>query len=473
MIGIIAAKEMRELFRDGRFRWGAVIVSGLLCLALVTGWAHYTEVEAAHRAAHEESWRHWLEQGEKNPHSAAHYGVYAFKPITPLSLVDLGVNSYTGVLTWLEAHNQNPFEYRPAQDAPALARFGQLTAATVLQLLIPLLIILLGFAALSGERESGTLRILLGSGVAREELAAGKAAGLLLGLGLLVVPAAFVGALALTAAGVEGAGAWVSPGRIALLGSGYLLYFAVILLVTLAVSTWARSSRLALVLLLGFWIVNALAAPRLAADLARSTHPLPTAEEFRARIAADLRDGIDGHSPQEERQQALRDSVLAAHGAERLEELPINFAGVSLQAGEEYGNLVYDRHFGELTRTLLAQEALHRRLGAAAPLLAVRSASMGLAGTDVFHHEHFVRAAEEHRRLIQRILNEDIKVNSRFGQTYIAGPELWARVPEFDYTPPELALVMEREAGSFGLLAGWLLLAGAAFGAGVRRLRPE
>lgn len=470
MIGAIAKKEMRELFRDGRFRWGAGIVVALLALAVVTGRVHYQEVEAAHRAAEEQTWQQWMGQGEKNPHSAAHYGVYAFKPITPLSLVDQGVNSYTGVFTWLEAHNQNPFEFRPAQDAPALARFGQLTSATVLQLLVPLLIVLLGFSAVVGEKEDGTLRILLGSGVGRGSLAGGKALGLLGGLGILVVPAAFVGALALV---LTSADQGVSAARVGLLGAGYLLYFGAILAVTLAVSAWSRSSRVALVVLLGFWIANALVLPRLSTDVARTTHPLPSAEDFRSAIAEDLRNGVDGHSPQDVRQEALRDSVLAAYGAATLEELPVNYAGISLQAGEEYANLVYDRHFGALTEVMLAQEGVHRRLGLVAPLLSIRSLSMGLAGTDVYHHEHFVRAAEDHRRTIQRILNGDVRDNSRFGETYLAGPEVWGQVPRFEYSTPDLATVAGRESGSLGLLALWMLVAGALFGLGVRRLRPE
>lgn len=471
MLTTIARKEAVELLRDGRFRWGAALVTVLLGVALLAGWQHYTEIEASHTAATEATWERWLGQGEKNPHSAAHYGVYAFKPVTPLSLVDQGVNTYTGVFTWLEAHNQNPFEYRPAQDAPALARFGQLTASSVLQLLVPLLIVLLGFSAISGEREAGTMRLLLSAGVTRGTLAAGKAAGLALGLGVLVVPAALAGAFVLLATNDMAQG--VSAVRVLLLGGSYLLYFAAILGLTLAVSAWARSSRVALVALLGLWIVNALVAPRVATDVARTTAPLPTAEAFRTAINDDLRNGIDGHSPQDARQQALRDSVLAAYGVDSLEQLPVNYAGISLQAGEEYGNRVYDRHYGGLAAQLLAQEATHRRLGLVAPLLAVRSASMGLAGTDVFHHEHFVRAAEEHRRLIQRVMNEDIMQNSRFGQTYMAGPELWASVPEFAYEPPALASVLAKESSSFALLAFWVLLAGVAYGLGVRRLSPE
>jgi ABC-2 type transport system permease protein len=43
--------------------------------------------------------------------------------------------------------------------------FGELTGATVLQLLVPLLIVMLSFDALAGERESGTLRQLMSLGV--------------------------------------------------------------------------------------------------------------------------------------------------------------------------------------------------------------------------------------------------------------------------------------------------------------------
>jgi len=471
MIATIARKEATELFRDGRFRWGAALVVGLLVTALLSGWQQYTEIEASHTAATEATWERWLNQGEKNPHSAAHYGVYAFKPITPLSLVDQGVNTYTGVFTWLEAHNQNPFEYRPAQDAPALGRFGQLTASTVLQLLVPLLIVLLGFSAIVGEREAGTMRLLLAGGVRREQLALGKAAGLTLGLGVLVIPAAAVGALALLLA--TNTDQSVSVARVAWLAGAYLLYFGAILGITLAVSAWSRSSRVALVTLLGFWIVNALVSPRLATDVARALYPLPAAETFRAAISDDLRNGVDGHSPQDARQQALRDSVLAAYGKATLEELPVNYAGISLQAGEEYANRVYDRRFGELADRMRAQEGMHRQLGLLMPLLAIRSASMGIAGTDVFHHEHFVRAAEEHRRLIQRTLNADITTNGRFGQTYMAGPDLWASIPTFSYAPPALATIVSNQTSSFVWLLVWLGVAGAAFVAGVRRVAPE
>lgn len=45
---------------------------------------------------------------------------------------------YLGVAVYLEAHKRNATQYRPAADATAAARFGELTGAGVLQLLVPL-----------------------------------------------------------------------------------------------------------------------------------------------------------------------------------------------------------------------------------------------------------------------------------------------------------------------------------------------
>lgn len=466
MIRRIARKEITELLRDGRFRWTGAVVLGLLLVALATGWHHHRTVRAEHQAARELTRRHWLEQGEKNPHSAAHYGVYAFRPQQPLSFVDRGVDPYVGVATWLEAHYQNPFQGRPAQDATALARFGDLTAAGVLQLLVPLLIILLGFSAFSAERESGTLRQLLSLGVRPRDLGWGKALGLAGGMAMLLVPAALAGAAALVLAGGATDGGTAGGGGLAartgLLALVYLLYFGVFLCVTLAVSVRAPSSRRALVGLLGFWMLTVLVAPRAASDLARRLHPTPSQAELLATIQRETEQGVDGHSPADARLEALRRATLARYRVQTIEELPINFAGISLQAGEEYGNLVYDRNYGGLARTFERQEGVHRAVALLAPMLAVRGLSMALAGTDGAHHRHFAHAAEQHRRHIQRVMNDDIVHNSRAGEEYLAGPELWRRIPDLTYRTPGVSWVMGREWGSLAIVLLWVLLSAGA-----------
>jgi ABC-2 type transport system permease protein len=469
MITIIARKELTDMLRDGRFRWAAAIVLGLLAVALASGWTHYRSVAAQHEAAQQATREQWLAQGEKNPHSAAHYGVYAFKPKMPLSLVDRGVDSYVGVAAWLEAHRQNDFLYRPAQDGTVAQRLGELTAAGVLQLLMPLLIILLAFGAFAGEREQGTLRQLLSLGVGRRELALGKALGFSGALALLLVPAALVGAAALTLAMSGGAVAASLP-RIALLAAGYLVYFGIFLAVSLAVSAWAPTSRLALVALLGFWIVNSLVAPRAVADVAKRVHPAPSAFAFQAGVDRDVRDGIDGRTPQQQRNEELRRQVLAQYGVERVEDLPVNFSGISLQAGEEYANLVYDKNFGEVWGIYGRQNRVHQVGALVAPLLAVRSLSMAVAGTDFEQHRDFARAAEEYRRVLNRMMNEHIAEHTEAGRPPVADADLWEEVPPFEYQAPTLASVLGNQRWSLFFLLGWLVVGGAVAMRAARRV---
>ena len=121
MIGTIAAKEFTEILRDGRFKWTAAIMVVLLITALAVGWQKYTAFSADRAMAQGETNTQWLKQGDKNPHSAAHYGNYAFKKAGALSFFDNGIEPYTGNLLFMEAHKQNLAISRPANDLAAVA----------------------------------------------------------------------------------------------------------------------------------------------------------------------------------------------------------------------------------------------------------------------------------------------------------------------------------------------------------------
>ena len=465
MIKHIARKEFTDVVRDGRFRWCAALVGALLLVSLGHGWVQARRSQAELAAAQAVARDHWESQGEKNPHSAAHYGIYAFKPRLALSFVDDGVDPYTGTSVWLEAHRQNDFFLRPAQDATAAQRIGALTAAQVLQHLVPLLIILLTFGALAGEREQGTLRQLLATGVGRSDLAVGKALGVAGALALLLVPAAVAGAAAIVVSSPGPAASALARG--AVLTGIYLAYFAAFVGLSLAVSARVRSARNALVVLLAVWVVNGLVAPRAAVDLSKWLHPTPSALEFARTLQDEMAAGVEGIERPD--RAALTGRLLAEHGVERVEDLPLNEVGVYLQESEEFGNRIFDRNYGALWDAFERQGLVHEALAVAAPLLAVRALSMGLAGTDVEQHRHFATAAETYRRDLMRSMNGDLAENSRTGELYTAGPELWAQTPPLRYDAPTLGWVLNNRLLSLLVLAAWLAGAVLAAAGGVQR----
>ncbi|MEW6280660.1 MAG: ABC transporter permease subunit, partial [Candidatus Eremiobacterota bacterium] len=189
MIRSVAAHQLRLLWRDGSLRWGGGLLLLLMLLSLGLGWQNLAAARSEIEQARSGERRRWLEQGSKNPHSAAHWGVYAFRPRLAPAAIDPGLDPYLGVAVWVEAHKQNAAMFRPADDSTGLARWARLTPAFVLQKLVPLGLILFAFGAVAGERERGTLRQVLALGVNGRILLLGKAVGIATALTLLLSPA--------------------------------------------------------------------------------------------------------------------------------------------------------------------------------------------------------------------------------------------------------------------------------------------
>lgn len=455
-ISLIARVELRESIRDGRLRIALIAMLALLIVSLVAGVAEAERLRRTVEAADRADRTTFLEQGARNPHSVAHFGQFAFQPPTVLSFVDRGVTDYTGSALWLEAHYRNTAEFRPVEDSVELSRFASLSPAFILQVIVPLLIAVLAAGSIARERELGTLRLLTAQGVDRGRLFAGKLLGVGGVLAIVLVPAGLVAVaiFALTMAGpaVGGSGAMM------LLGLAYAVYIATLVAIAIALSARARSTGAALLAFAAFWLVAVLLLPRVANELAARVHPVPDGDAFWASIREDIRGGIDAHGDAGAREQALEREVLRRYGVATLEELPVSFAGIALQASEEFGDLVYDRHYESLYGVHGRQEALQRAFAWLSPAIAMRDLSMALAGTDAWHQRQFAQAAEQHRRHIVRLLNEDMTQHAA-GQDfdYLADPDLWARIPELRYEPPPLAETLRRHAGEMAALFLWLI----------------
>jgi ABC-2 type transport system permease protein len=471
LIWRIARTELIRGWRDSGLRLAAIVVIGLLAMTLAAGMAGATR-QARDRAAADEADRaEWLAQGQRNPHSAAHFGRYAFKPVGPMSFFEPGLDRYTGVAVWLEAHYQDTFRHRPAEDATALQRFADITAASVLQQLVPLFIVLFAFGQFAEERERGTLRQLLATGVPPRHLLVGKFCGSALTLAAVFVPAAAIGAGAL-AVSYGDASALRSPDRFVWLTAGYVLYSTTILAVVIGVSARARSAQSALLTLLAGWAFCCLLVPRLAADVAGSVAPSPSYEEFWRTIEHDIEEGFDGSGNASQRARALRERVLGEYGATATDALPVSFDALSLQDNEDFGNRVFDIHYDRLWATFSRQERVQRLVGLLSPLTGVRTLSMGLAGTDLAHFKHFGDAAESYRRVLVRRLNEEFRDKAgAAGYAYVDDGSLWRTVADFSYTPPDTAWVIAHQRGQLASIVGWPVASWAFALWSVRRMR--
>ncbi len=468
MVWRIARKECLELFRDGRLVCVGALMAVLIVAAVVTNDQHARADTTARAAARERQQQLWLNQPDQNPHGAAHDGLFAIKPVRPLAAVDRGIETFTGTVIPMQAHSAQHAAYRPAADRTSLVRFGELTAAMLLQLLAPLLIIVAGFDMVARERERGTLHQLLAAGVSLPALLLGKALALGAVVGLVALLAALIGL------GVIVLGDQVTfvdtALRAALLVGAYGLYLTGFVAATLAVSSVAKTSRAALGFLLVYWMLGVVVVPRAAADAAAWLAPAPTIGEFSTAVDADLRNGLDGHNPYGEREEAFRRQVLADYGVESVEQLPVNFDALLLQADEEYAAVVYERRMREVWNAHERQAFLHLAVFPVAPIVAVRTVSMTTAGTDLAQHRHFADAAEAYRQAFVGALNHDMATRSRSGDwNYRANRDLWASIAPFTYVAPSWRDSAARARGAWMALAGWCVFVIAAGALAVRR----
>jgi len=450
----VAAQSVRVWWREGRLAavLGVLAVLGALSVTLSVQRAAESErdrlaAEAVDRAT-------FLNQGARNPHSAAHFSRFAFRPLSPTAALDPGIGPYAGVAVWMEAHRQDPANLRAAEDRVELGRFADLSPAWLLQVLAPLLIIALAFDALAGERERGTWPLLLGSGATARSLLRGKLLAL---MGVFAPPVLLLALAQLLAGGVYTGETVLRSSGWAL---GHLAYLGVWMLLALAASLRAARARTALVVLLAGWTLACLIAPRLSIAVAQAQVPIPTASEFAAAVKQDLDQGLDGQSPPDVRRAQFEQQLLAEYAVERLEDLPVSLAGLSLQASERYGNLVFDRHYGELIGLYRSQENWQRWGVLLGPLASLQQISMAAAGTDMAHHVEFIQQAETRRREIIETLNMDQAIHGvGLEMRYEADAALWENVPEFTYRLPSWAALSARQWADWLLLAAWLGLA--------------
>ncbi|MEQ8304178.1 MAG: DUF3526 domain-containing protein [Cyclobacteriaceae bacterium] len=469
MVLQIALKEFKELIREGRFRIMSGAIAALLIVATVISYNYYQWVNAQHTAAKENARNVWVSQDNKNPHSAAHYGTYAFKPKYPMSLIDQGVDKYTGLSIYLEAHKRNEAQYMAAQDQTAAARFGDLTPDFILLYILPLFIILVGFNAFTREKESGTFRLLRSQGVSTVKLTIGKWLGVFLPVAIVTSIVALLSLLLLL--GVRDFGEF-HFGAFALLFIFFLIYYAVFTNLTLWISSLSKRSGVALVILLAVWMVSCLGMPKVANRLAESVHPYPTQNEFMAAIHEDERNGLDGHDPFSLEAKKLEEETLKAYGVDSVEQLPFNFDGLLMQKGEEHTAEIFFKHYEELKSINQAQTDVYRTASVLSPYLPARFLSMALCRTDYESHWHFNDAAEKYRIKMMEALNMHFAEASSYGDwKYKADKSLWKDIPDFDYEPVSYASIIQTNSSNILALLLWLLISSGLLYRGVSQIK--
>ncbi|WP_158972706.1 DUF3526 domain-containing protein [Paraglaciecola sp. L3A3] len=397
-IWCVAKDEWRYWFRS-KLAISVLIIGVLLTFSsvVVTAFKMH-ELSHDRQAMQHSSEETFMQQPDKHPHRMVHYGHYAFRTPSPLSMLDPGVDAYTGNSIFLEGHRQNSAMFAEQKQGTGLTKLGNLSPAFVVQILAPLLLILIGYSAISRERESQTLSFLLAQGTSISTIIMGKGLALLSVVFLIIFPLGLSGGFAV----FQGESLLVV---VSFLGA-YTLYLSAWALLVLLFSTALSKNSASFTALTFVWILLCIAMPRIASTTAAISLPSAGKLETDFAVIAELRKLGDGHNSNDPAFAKLKQSLLQQYNVDSVEALPINFRGLVATISEAKLTEVLKQFSEVRMQQELQQTQISRNFGWLSPKVAIQALSMITAGTSIETHHRFIRETEELRFSFVQSLNQ-------------------------------------------------------------------
>lgn len=306
---------------------------------------------------------------------------YAVLPPTPLAPLAIGQSDLLPYYMRISTDSKEAALAATEIENPHRLLSGRFDLAFVLVYLYPLLVIALSYNVLSGEKEEGTLALVLSQPVHLRTIVIGK-----LGLRLLLFVAAILGltTVALLATGVDvraaGAGLRLTWWAAAVVGYGALWFAAAVAVMARGYSSSTNATALA-----ALWLLVTVVAPSTMNLLANTLYPVPS----RVALVQALRTASDEANTRgsqllaryyEDHPDLAPDSVERAMNEASLIRVAMN---------QEIDARVQPvlREF-EVQRT--AQQRLVGTLRWLSPAMLLQDTLNDLAGTGTARHQAFI-----------------------------------------------------------------------------------
>lgn len=291
MFKTIVRKEILENISGLKFHVVMLFSSLLIIFSVYTGIEGYQARLKEYDLAvqrHEETLRNhpsWI--------TLASMGYNVDKPPSKLSIVAEGLEGVLGRTVRIDAVSPVKLEGSKYSDNPVLAIFGSFDLMFVVRAVLSLFAILFSYDAISGERERGTLKLMLANSVPRDTVILGKAAGAFLCLAIPLMLPLLIGMLMIALSpnvGMDG-DTW---SRLIGVMFTFFLYLACFFTLGLLVSASTHRASASFMILLFIWIVSVFVIPRASVIIAGRVSPAMSLQELHSQKDANMQEMMNG-----------------------------------------------------------------------------------------------------------------------------------------------------------------------------------
>ena len=300
---------------------------------------------------------------------------------------------YSSSNVWSLAYPQDPFRKNDA-----LPNFTELDWTFVIGLVMSFMAVLFTYDAISGERETGTLSLLMSHSVSRATVLLAKFIGAFLTLMVPLLIGILLNLMIINVSelvSLDGS-EWTRIGIIFVISA---VYISIFLWLGLFISSQFSNSSSSLLVLLLIWVVFVVLIPNTVGVLASSFQQVPSSSEVSRRKQAKL-DEIDQRYFETDRR--LFQFGSPSDNPPKIEALQV-WAGYLTERAD-----VKSRFDDEHLNKQFAQVAFTQQITRLSPAAIYKYAVESLSGTGFARHKRFVQHARRYRQqFIDFIKSED------------------------------------------------------------------
>jgi len=310
-----------------------------------------------------------------------------------LSVFSIGLEKRLSDSAKIELKNIPIIDAGSAEVNPYLSVFPIFDAVLIIKVVIGVLALILATDLVSGEKQQGTLILMLSNSIARHQILFGKTVAGLMVLTIPVTATFIVGLIILQVFPLIDLSAW-DWARVGLMYIVSLIFVFVMFNVGLLFSCLSKNPAISLLLGLFFWILCGFVIPNLSIHLASKLRPQQTAEILQGRLQS-----IECEYKSEAEHLSYGGTFSSTEGAfgnyfhyicdqralqtlseynNRIQPLNLQFAARNWEAKNNH------------LQSLLYQRELARNISIISPLWLYEKITDSLAETDLASFEQFM-----------------------------------------------------------------------------------
>jgi len=405
MLKTLITKEITETILDLRF-----VVATLLCVVLIPLGMYVSLKDYEQRLQEYQTSVQQYEQRSKETMFSGDFGAEGYRPPSPLSVFSGGLKDKLNMKVTTQYDGNYLIENLSQDENPQAALFGKIDFAFIVGTVLSLLALIFTFRIVTGEKESGTLRLIVAGSVPRWKIIFSKIAG---GYCIFLIPillSFMFGLLFLNRSEVFSLSAQ-HYGTVFLVLIAALLFLFCIFSMGVLISVLTHSSIVSMIGVLFAWVLLVLVIPKMSPMIAQVVCPVQSRQVVdteKALVLGEIR------REKEKAEAELYKKVLAEAGlgvdrafddsdeTQQAQKQYDEQKGPVLRQYQERMNKEARRIEENYTNQRRAQEAIAANLSRMSPVCCLAYALSELSGAGTSEMENFSKQAQQFQETVKQ-----------------------------------------------------------------------